>query len=385
VKAYSLDVEFAGGIERDALARLQAFLGANEEELTASIEAHDQIAWLDYRPRARLTSADRSVAGQSRADEQARAEALAGFLAVLLTCGYNPTPLDLERVTEETLADVPAAVFPSRGFIDLESYGKLVVFTLRGGSLVTLAAPPARQADGTPFRSTFLWPHAPARAATSQRTSLLGRLLRRARASTTPQGSPLDRPDGGTLPGDDVLAEFPDAEQPFVRYGTGYRQPKRHGGAVVLQSEILLRRHGRPVAYRAQVRDGTSTVIGSALGSAYVTPAYYTLPAAERLALRRFAVGLFDEVAPRQIVPDETLEVEVVARLSPDGGCLLFVLNRLGEQQGLLRFPAPEALNLSESLTGEVLYTAFGSQATVEADALRLRLHAEDVLVVRLG
>src|SRR5207247_8367697 len=72
-----------------------------------------------------------------------------------------------------------AAIFPSRGYLDLESYGKLVVFTLRGGSLVTLPQPPTRQTDGTPFRSTFLWPHLPASIRRLDRARLLADLLRR--------------------------------------------------------------------------------------------------------------------------------------------------------------------------------------------------------------
>jgi hypothetical protein len=83
-------------------------------------------------------------------------------------------------------------------------------------------------------------------------------------------------------------------------------------------------------------------------------------------------------------VPDDQLEVESVVRLSPDGGGLLFVLNRLGAQQGTLRFPSPAALNLGQPFGAAVEYAAFGSRAEALADGVRLSLQADDVMVVRL-
>ncbi len=428
----------------EAVARLQAFIAAHEEELTASVEVHDSIAWLDYQPYTRFGPEDFLPGGLPDPHRSFTRRALDGFHALLLTCGYNPVRFDLQSVDESALAGYHAAVFPSRGYLDLESYGKLVVFTLRGGSLVTLPQPPAREPDGTPFRSTFLWPHLPARIHRLDRARLMTHVLRHwaipyhlllprrtsrllpgalhlshlfgpilADQAAPLQGAPLEwladdagpaavarglvpRPDVAPsttaapnettthVRGDYFLAEFPGAAQPVVRYGTGYRQPKRRGGTVALQSQVLLRHRGVPVAYRAQVRDGTSTVVGSLLGGAYVTLRYYALRASERLALRRFAVGLFEDAAPRQIVPDDSLEVEAIARLSPDGGCLLFVINRLGRQAGALRFPYPHLLNLANPLRAEVLYTAFGSRAFATGGSLHLDLAPDDMLVARL-
>ena len=104
-----------------------------------------------------------------------------------------------------------------------------------------------------------------------------------------------------------------------------------------------------------------------------------------RRALRRLVLRLFEEGAPRQIVPDESLEVEAVARLSPDGGCLLFVLNRLeAPQSGRLRFPHPGALNLGAEVRAEVLYSAAGSGAVGETGGVRLDLAPGEALVLRL-
>jgi hypothetical protein len=94
------------------------------------------------------------------------------------------------------------------------------------------------------------------------------------------------------------------------------------------------------------------------------------------------------KTSPRTIVPDETLEVETVARRSPLGGSFLFVINRLGAQRGALRLANREALGLPQNEGGavhvETLFSAFGSTATWRDGALALDLAADDVLVLRV-
>jgi len=148
---------------------------------------------------------------------------------------------------------------------------------------------------------------------------------------------------------------------------------------------VLLTAGGVPAGYRVQVRSGTSAVLGAFPGVDYAgAGGGGALTPGERLALRRFAVGHFEEVAPRRVAPEDALEVEAVARLSPDGGCLLFVLNRRGAQSGWLRFPAPEALNLEDEVHAAVLYSAAGSGAAGGARGVRLDLAPGDALVLRL-
>ena len=146
----------------------------------------------------------------------------------------------------------------------------------------------------------------------------------------------------------------------------------------------MLFHNGRVVGYRAQVRGGTSIVMGTDLAASYVCGDYFQHSPAERLSLRRFVVALLGEAAPRHVVPDETLECEIVARLSPDGGCLLFVLNHVAAQAGTVHFPSPDRLNLGAATAVEVLYSARGSQADAVHDGLILRLEAGDCLLLRL-
>jgi hypothetical protein len=328
--------------------------------------------------------------------QSATRRADAGFHALLLTAGYNPVFVDLETADDALLAGYPAAVFPSRGYLDLGSFGKLVVFTLRGGTLVTFPEPVSRDQDGAPLRTAFLWPlppvgrHALGRArlwSQSLRRWVVQRLLAAAgRFSSIPdalhghgpldaastsrralaRGESLTSQDGSIVRGD--LAVF-DYQEPGDR---------RH------LVDVLLRRGRTPVAYRAQVRSGTSTVVGTHLAGLYSAGGYQTYTLEERRSLRRFAVSLFEPVVRRHLVPEGSLEVETIARLSPDGGCLLFVVNRLPPQDGTISLPEPAALNLGAEFTATVQFSAYGSQAAATADGVHLSLAAGDVVVLRL-
>jgi hypothetical protein len=304
-----------------AIARLQALMEEIGEELTASVEVQDPIAYLDYAPYTRLNSDNHRHRSGLSYFARARTAAWAplGLHAALLTAGYNCPFIDLEAATDDALAEFQGAVFPSRGWLPLNEYGKLVVFTLRGGALVTFPEPVTRQPDGTPFKTTFLWPH-----------------------------------------------------------------PRRPSRPTVWTDWILARREAGGASYRAQVRDGTSSVIATTLGEDYLGPGYAALRPVARFALRRFAVSLFEDRAARQIVPDDSLEVEAIARLSPDGGCLLFVINRLGAQAGTLRFPTAAALNLQTPVTAQVLFSHLGSHAVGLDDGIWLDLRPGDVMVLRL-
>ena len=89
---------------------------------------------------------------------------------------------------------------------------------------------------------------------------------------------------------------------------------------------------------------------------------------------------------PRTIVPDETLEVETVARRAPSGGCFLFVINRLGAQRGTLRLANRPALGLGSDgyVRAETLFSGFGSTASVSGERVEVDLQPDDVLVLRL-
>ena len=86
----------------------------------------------------------------------------------------------------------------------------------------------------------------------------------------------------------------------------------------------------------------------------------------------------------RSLVPSRELEVELVTRLSPDGGALIFVLNRLGSQAGMLTVPDPSVLNLSSAPSVAVELTLRGSTAEWSAGGIMVRFAAQDAMVLRV-
>ncbi|HEU5316194.1 MAG TPA: beta-galactosidase, partial [Chloroflexota bacterium] len=429
----------------EIVARLQSFVARHEDELVASVEVRDPIAYLEYVPYARLTPETCfpvPVPGLIEPLRYFASFAMGGFHALLQTVGYNVPFVDLESSDPNPFAPYAAVVFPSCGFLEQEHYRTLERYVRRGGNLITFPEPVVRREDGEPLLSGVLWPHQPRRQRWLGRLRLIAHLIARwmvpyyltirwKTAKLSPGAlhlSDLVEPalvgQSATLPGEllEMVAstagsesggENPPAEGPDSVSSEGMKGTNSASPAGVVRGdlrvtefpeggEVLLRKGGSTgpsVGYRVRVRgrnrrgrrvaQGTSALIGTIPGGAYVTSRYYALSEDERLALRRFAVQLLEPFVPRTIVPDETLEVETVARRAPSGGCFLFVINRLGAQRGALRLANRVALGLPEQgdLHAEPLFSAFGSTASLRregGDALEVDLRADDVLVLRL-
>ena len=409
-----LDTTGAPTERLDLVARLQTFVAHHEAELIVSEEVRDSIAYLEYQPYSRLTPEACFPLPMPGLIEPLRyfaAFAMGGFHALLQTVGYNVPFLDLEAADATQLGQHGAVIFPSLGFLEPQQYRKLERYVRRGGNLITFPEPVTRRADGAPLLSGVLWPHKPRRERWLDRVRLLTHLIanwmipyylniRRKTARVSPGAlhlSDLVEPalvgQAATLPG--AVLEMVAASPGMVR-GDLRVMEFPDGGEVLLRAGGSNGSAGSSVAYRVRLRgrnrrgrrvaQGTSALIGTIPGGAYVTSRYYALTEEERLALRRFAVQLLEPLVPRTIVPDDTLEVETVARRAPSGGCYLFVINRLGAQRGALRLARREALGLDErgAVTVETLFSAFGSSAAWDGDALRVDLVADDALVLRL-
>jgi hypothetical protein len=277
----------------ETVGPVQRWLAQREEELTASIAIQDGLACIE-------TTADALL--------------FEGGFGVLALAGYNTPVVSLADADDAALAEYPAALFPCDGTLDLADYGKLVVLTLRGATLVTYPRPVQRTRDGTPYRTAFLWP-------------------------------------------------VPATADSRVRPGNGERALGR----------------------RVQVRDGISTLLGEPFGEPYASSAYFRLPAGQRVAHRDLALSLFREAVAPVSVPARDLELEVIARLSPDGGALLFVVNRLGTQRGDIGIEDVSALHIGSDFTVETLFAGAGSSGERRGDGLAVEMAPADVLVLRLG
>ena len=406
-----LDESGAATERYDLVARLQAFVARHEEELSASVEVRDPIAYLEYLPYARLTPEASFPVPMPGLIEPLRyfaSFALSGFHALLQTAGYNVPFVDLETAESARLRDYAAVIFPSCGWLELEQYRKLERYVRGGGNLITYPEAVNRRADGQPLSSGALWPHQPRRHRWLGRLRLLAHLIagwmvpyylniRWKTAKLSPGAlhlSDLIEPalvgQAASLPGAvlEMMAEDAATDASPVR-GDLQVSEFPDGG------EVLLRNGGASAGYRVRLRgrtrrgrrvgQGTSALIGTIPGGAYVTSRYYALTEEERLSLRRFALRLVEPFVPRTIVPDEALEIETVARTSPLGGCFLFVINRLGAQRGALQLIGRSKLELGDGAVDvETLFSAYGSRAEWRDGALQLELAADDALVLRL-
>jgi hypothetical protein len=377
----------------EALARLQRFAAEHEADLTASTEFRDPIAYLEYQPYTRLTPEDcLPVPGLIEPLRYFASFSLSGLRAVLSTAGYNAPFVDLQSAGDDTLRAFRAAVFPSRGYLDADSYERLEAFALGGGHLITFPEPVTRTPDGAVLDTRRLWPHLPARARWLERHRLIGHLvshwmlpyyawIRWKTARVSPGALHLSDLIEPALVGQaaPLRAAALQCAHTMEQVGGDFRLLEFAEGG-----DVLLRHRGASAGYRVPAGDGTSTLLGTIPGGTYTTSRYYLLPAGDRVALRRFATRLLADQVPRTIVPDDDLEVETVARVRPGGGCYLFVLNRLGPQRGTVRIAAPDALHVQQPLQADLLYAAFGSRAWAAGDHLELDLAADDVLVLRL-
>lgn len=328
-----------------------AFVAAHEDELVASTHLADPVVWIDDPAYAGADPDDIATVGVSGTSLRWREDRASLFMAVRLA-GFQVTVSDVDRFGsgpdgEETVA----AIFPARRWIDLERYGRLVVHTLRGGNLITFPAPPRRQRDGMAFRSTFLWPVA------------LGREV----LTATP-----------VRVGGADLGSFDSAG-----YGVVYPAPLPNDVEPILQ--LLSAQPGTNVgetvaAYRAQVHDGTSTVVGfSRIGH---DPG--AGDEADHMAIRRWVTSLMESV-PRRVHPSEELAVLTSIRLVPSGGSLVFVTNPApSPTAGGLTIADPAAISAVDSPSLRIEFATSGASAVVSGTTVQVALPAFGAMVLRV-
>lgn len=384
-----------------AVARMHSFLAEHERDLCLSEATYDPILYLTYQPYARLMPGD-YLPGGLLPDPLLYLESLGlqGFYDVLLLAGFLPRFADLEMVSDEELARARVVCFPSKGWVSAEAFAKLQRYVAGGGHLLTFPTPIAHDTDGNPLPGVDALYPGPVTAtrhlgyptiARRLATDLFGKYLlwerwRLARSEPTAmqnmdsfeglkvllnQPLPVARlqaKDGHMLRGDYVVTTF--SPLPY------------DDGSV--QSELAL--GSQCAGYRVELEGGgTSTVLGSVLGGAYTTGVYYRLAPEERTALHSYARALLGR---HGLTPSwrSTMELEVVARRVPGhagaaGDVFVFVFNRLGRQEGVLRIERP-------SLHGGHIvsvWTSAGSSAILAANGdLQLVVAPDDVLVLRI-
>ncbi len=351
---------------------VQQFLEQNEQAILQSTAGYDSIAYLHYQPYSRLTREDYLPRwGIQKPWPFLAALGAFGFYALLVSAGYQPRFVDLEQVTDEQLGVHRVAILPTRRYIDADSLGKLRRYVEQGGQLITLPGPVYQDTYGRRLEGVrALYPYAEQRVRRLRGWPTMLRVLGARLLRSEPLlgwrslkwlNARLTSAGGAAVRGEDQMMLF----GPVERFPA---------------EQVVLCSGSQVVGYRVPVGRGTSTLLGTFPGGAYATSRYYRLSPDERAGLRRFAVELMDAAGiDRQVVSD--LEVEVVRRRLPDGGWLLFLLNRLGEQRGEMRL----ALEGLTNLRVEHLYRYKHSRAECSGPgSLTIVLAADDVLALRV-
>ena len=220
-----------------AAAQVAGFLDRYEALLVRSTPVYDPLVLL-WDGLSELTM---------EPDEALAASASGQLLTLLGTTGWQPECLDLSTLDDETLGEFRAAVIIGHGYLELEAYGRLVVYAIGGGHLLTVGRPIHTDESGRRINTRVLYPR-PTGTPPAQHSAGQRRLWQRLRALF--RGRP-----------------------PPPRFGTENSNLPLTGGPLTFAAEpgddLWWQWHGSrrglPVAYRAEVRRGTTTVIGAPL------------------------------------------------------------------------------------------------------------------------
>lgn len=333
-----------------AVTQVTRWLDRYEELLVRSTPVYDPLVVLWDGLSALVGEPDEPLAASSSGQ----------LLTLLGTAGWQPECLDLSTLDDETLGEFRAAIISGHGSLELEAYGRLVVYAVGGGHLLTVGQPIHADESGRRINTRFLYPR--------------------------PVSSPSEHSAGNRRPWQRLRTLF--RGQPPSRFGT-------EGSNVPLAGDPLTfaagpgddlwwqwhgSRRGPPVAYRAEVRRGSTTVVGVPLRP---PP---TEAAADGAALRRLISDLLEPLAPRRLVPEPHLALDLSLRQVETGEALLFAGNPGAAQHGAIQMRSLAALGLGGTLRAEVIAAAGESTAHVGDDGTTLSVvvDAGDALVVRL-
>lgn len=360
----------------DLVSKVNKFIIDNEENLLASTELYDSIAILTYFHNFRFIPDD-YLPFQIFPDPIKYMAFLGhfGIYALLLQAGFNPKILSLERVKLDELKRFKVVIFPTKGSIAPDLLEKLRDYVKAGGNLITLPKPISE--------ATNLYPQMPSKEVYIDRLMLLKHIIwhflikynlfirpKLKRAHPTQMHicdtfEPLLVAQHAKYKGIEVESEIGNIRVDYyLCFYEGVEKP-------------ILKYKGKPLGYISEVEKGKSILIGTILGGCFLTPTYYKLPKSIRENLCNFIRHLMHTLGIEPTILTN-LEIEVVKR-EFDEGYLVFIINRLGKQQGKIKF---KDLNLA---TTTKLFSYKNSSFSIKSqDTLEVIVNPDDVLIVRV-
>ena len=213
-----------------AVAQVARLLDRSEALLVRSTPVYDPLVLLWDGLSELTTEPDEALAASSGGQ----------LLALLGTAGWQPECLDLSTLDDETLGEFRAAIIIGYGSLELEAYGRLVVYAVGGGHLLTVGRPIHADESGRRINTRVLYPRPTAPPAQHSagirslrqrlRTLFRGQPLSRfgTESSNVPlAGEPLTFAVG---PGDDLWWQWHGSRRgPPVAYRGG-GTPRQHNG-----------------------------------------------------------------------------------------------------------------------------------------------------------
>ncbi|MEW6608333.1 MAG: alpha-amylase family protein [bacterium] len=366
----------------DLVTKVNKFIVENEQMLISSTAIYDPIAILTYFPNFRFTPQD-YLPFQIFPDPIKYMAFLGhyGIYALLLQAGFNPEILSIERVTD--LKRFKVVIFPTKGFISPDLLEKLREYIKHGGNLITLPKPITEDIYGNPLQVTDIYPEIPSQEIYPDRLRLLKHLIWHFLIKYNLWTRPTLKKAHKTQ------MHICDTFEPLL-----VGQHARYKG-IEIKSEVgdiradyylsfyekavtpILKYKGKPVGYISHLGLGKSIVIGTLPGGCFLTPTYYQLSKSTRTSLTTFITHLMKISGVEQKILT-SLEIEVVIR-NVGKGYLVFIINRLGKQEGILKF---KDLNFIKATK---LFSYKESSVLIKSkDEIELTIDADDVVVINL-
>lgn len=367
-------------------AKLIEFLKDHGNELLNALGVYDPVAFLTYQPNFRF-HADEYLPFLPYPDPLKYLCAVGsyGFLAVLMTAGYNPQIIDLESAPEDQLDRFKILFLPNKGYLDEDAYRKCLKFVSRGGTLVTFPKAPLRDLAGRFQNRRELYPASVRRSRWKGRLRVVLNLAWNYLVKYFLIERPkLEKNHPTSLHILDIfepLLKMIHMELPGIPLKSHEGSPIRgdHFLQTYHQENVspLLESNGKCAGYSCAYGKGKSIVLGTLLGGFYMTPRYYRSNTGERDALHRFANEI-SELADVRKRFETTLELEVVIRRGPEKSGFIFIINRLGKQSGGIVFR-----DILFSRIDLIFSGGDSMISLIEISSLSVTIDANDVLVIK--
>jgi beta-galactosidase len=388
----------------DAVKNIHQFLIDYEEELLATEEIYDEIAYIPYALNHRVMPGDLENSHEViRPLKIIMILAEYGVLGILFASGYNPEPLSLEEVSTKKLRDFKVLFFHNRGAIVQDHFNKLVKYVKKGGHLINGPNFPVMNEKGFPINTQELYPAIVSKQHIYGWLSNFFRSLL-ARIRLWYQHRRLQKYNIYALPRIErfellnLLRSWapkgPSAEtlEDVGRVKVDYFAQEFTWQETGVEPLILL--DNEAIGYRYYLGKGTNSVIGTPLGARFVIESFYNQDQ-EKERNKTFINQLLEGYGVKKTF-ETSVEIEVVGRTHERNKSLfLFLLNRGKRKEGKLKILQPEKTHLpaEKQLTVEIVYCFANSkipleQTTLEeltTEGLPFTLAENDSLVLRIS